>query len=56
MLSNIVAAIMCLIALAGGIWGWWIENGGSSEESKKSKEESIIETDEIERIKKDEKN
>ena len=56
MLSNIVAAIMCLIALAGGIWGWWIENGGSSEESKKSKEELKAGTDEMERIKEDEKN
>ena len=56
MLSNIVAAIMCLIALAGGILGWWIENGGSSDDSNQNKEESIIETDEIERIKEDEKN
>lgn len=56
MLSNIVAAIMCLIALAGGILGWWIENGGSSEDSNPNEEESIIETDETERIKEDEKN
>ena len=56
MLSNIVAVIMCLIALAGGIWGWWIENGGSSEDSNPNEEESIIETDETERIKEDEKN
>ena len=56
MLSNIVAAIMSLIALAGVIWGWWIENGGSSEDSNKNEEESIIEIDETERIKEDEKN
>ena len=56
MLLKIVVAIMCLIALAGGIWGWWIENGGSSDESKKSKEELKAETDEMERIKEDEKN
>lgn len=56
MLSNIVAVIMCLIALAGGIWGWWIENGGSSDDSNQNEEESIIETDETERIKEDEKN
>ena len=52
MLSNIMAAIMCLIALAGGIWGWWIENRGSSEDSN----QNIIETDETERINEDEKN
>ena len=56
MLSNIVVAIMCLIALAGGIWGWWIENGGASDGSNQNEEESIIETDETERIKEDEKN
>ena len=56
MLSNIVATIMCLIVLAGGIWVWWIENGGSSDDSNQNEEESIIETDEMERIKEDEKN
>lgn len=56
MLSNIMAAIMCLIALAGGILGWWIENGGSSDDSNQNEEESIIETNETERIEEDEKN
>lgn len=56
MLSNIVAAIMCLIALAGGIWGWWIENRGSTEDSNQNEKELVIETDETERIKEDEKN
>ena len=56
MLSNIVATIMCLIVLAGGIWVWWIENGGSSDDSNQNEEESINETDEIERINEDEKN
>lgn len=52
MLSNIVIAIMCLIVLAAGIWGWWIENGGSSDDPN----QNIIETDETERINEDEKN
>ena len=52
MLSNIVATIMCLIVLAGGIWVWWIENGGSSDDPN----QNIIETDETERINEDEKN
>ena len=56
MLSNIVIAIMCLIVLAAGIWGWWIENGGLSDDSNQNEEESIIEIDETERIKEDEKN
>lgn len=56
MLSNIVATIMCLIVLAGGIWVWWIENRGSSDDPNQNEEESIIETDETERIKEDEKN
>lgn len=51
-----MAAIMCLIALAGGILGWWIENGGSSDDSNQNEEESIIETNETERIEEDEKN
>lgn len=56
MLSNIVIAIMCLIVLAAGIWGWWIENVGSSDDPNQNEEESIIETDETERINEDEKN
>lgn len=52
MLSNIVIAIMCLIVLAAGIWGWWIENGGSSDNPN----QNIIETDETERINEDDKN
>ena len=50
MLSNIVAAIMCLIALVGVIWAWWIEKGGSFEDSNQNEKESVIETDETERI------
>ena len=56
MLSNIVAAIMCLIVVAAGIRGGWIENGGSSDDLYQNEDESIIETDETERIKEDEKN
>ena len=52
MLSNIVIAIMCLIVLAAGMWGWWIENGGSSDNPN----QNIIETDETERINEDDKN
>lgn len=35
MFSNILVAIMCVIAIAAGVFGWWMENGGSSEDSKK---------------------
>lgn len=29
MIQNIIVGILCLIALAAGIWGWWTDNGGS---------------------------
>ena len=35
MFSNILVAIMCVIAIAAGIWGQWLENDGLSENSKK---------------------
>lgn len=29
MALNILIGIMCVIAVAAGIWGWWLDNGGS---------------------------
>ena len=37
MLSNILVAIMCVIALAAGVFGWWMENGGSDKKQKENK-------------------
>ena len=48
MLTNIIVAIMSVIAIAAGIWGWWLENGGLSEDSKKDddiKDNDIEETE-----------
>lgn len=48
MFSNILVAIMCVIAIAAGIWGWWLESGGLSENSKKDdaiKDNGIEETE-----------
>ena len=48
MFSNILVAIMCVIAIAAGIWGWWLENGGSFQDSKKDdaiKDNGIEETE-----------
>ena len=55
MLSNIIVAIMCVIMVAAGIFGWWWENGGCYRNSEKDEEkpESEIET---EGTKEDEKN
>ena len=55
MLSNILVAIMCVIALAAGIFGWWMENGGLSENPKKDEDKEDTETEEAERAKEDEK-
>ena len=49
MFSNILVAIMSVIAIAAGIWGWWLENGGSSEDSKK---DDVIKDNDIEEIEK----
>ena len=35
MFANILVGIMCVITIAAGLWGWWLENGGSSEDSQK---------------------
>ena len=48
MLTNIIVAIMSVIAIAAGIWVWWLENGGSSEDFKKDddiKDNDIEETE-----------
>ena len=34
MLNQIIIGIMCVIAVAAGIWGWWIENVPQKEEKK----------------------
>ena len=46
MISNIIVAIMCVIAIAAGIFGWWMEKGGLSEEHKK--DDDIKENDKVE--------
>ena len=58
MLSNVIVAIMCVIMVAAGIFGWWWENGGCYRNSEKDEEkpESEIETDKTEGTKEDEKN
>ena len=49
MFSNILVAIMSVIAIAAGIWGWWLENGGLSEDSKKDDDIKDNDIEEIER-------
>ena len=56
MFTNILVAIMCVIAIAAGIWGWWLENGGLSEDSKKDDDIKYNDIEEIEGKSKDEKN
>mgnify|MGYP003442436537 FL=1 len=56
MLTNIIVAIMSVIAIAAGIWVWWLENGGSSEDSKKDDDIKDNDIEETEGKSKDEKN
>lgn len=56
MLTNIIVAIMSVIAIAAGIWVWWLENGGSSEDSKKYDDIKYNDIEETEGKSKDEKN
>ena len=56
MFTNIIVAIMSVIAIAAGIWGWWLENGGSSEGSKKDDDIKYNDIEETEGKSKDEKN
>lgn len=56
MLTNIIVAIMSVIAIAAGIWVWWMENGGSSEDSKKYDDIKYNDIEETEGKSKDEKN
>ena len=56
MFTNIIVAIMSVIAIAAGIWGWWLENGGSSEDSKKYDDIKYNDIEETEGKSKDEKN
>ncbi len=56
MLTNIIVAIMSVIAIAAGIWVWWLENGGLSEDSKKDDDIKDNDIEETEGKSKDEKN
>ena len=56
MLTNIIVAIMSVIAIAAGIWVWWLENGGSSEDPKKDDDIKYNDIEETEGKSKDEKN
>lgn len=39
--QHIFAGVLCVIALAAGIWAWWVDNGGSfGKDAGKSIEES----------------
>lgn len=29
MFQNIIAGVLCVIVLAAGVWGWWVDNGGT---------------------------
>lgn len=56
MISNIIVAIMCVIAIAAGIFGWWMENGGLSEDPKKDEDIKNNDIEETEGKGDDEKN
>ena len=56
MLSNILVVILSVIAIAVGVFGWWMENGGSSEDPKKDEEIKDNDTEETEGKGEDEKN
>ena len=56
MFSNILVAILSVIAIAAGIWGWWMENGGLSEDSKKDVDIKDNDIEETEGKSEDEKN
>ena len=56
MVSNIIVGIMCVIVIATGVFGWWWENGGAYQDSKKEKDKSEVEDNETEGIAEDEKN
>ena len=56
MISNIMVAIMSVIAIEACIFGWWIENGGSSEDPKKDEDIKNNDIEETEGKGDDEKN
>lgn len=39
MLENIVFAILVIIAIAAGIWVWWLEKHGSEPDQTSTKQE-----------------
>jgi len=56
MTTKIVFAVLCVLMIAAGVFGWWIENGRSSGSRKKDKDVSEDDTKDVEGIKKDEEN
>jgi len=56
MLSNILVGIMCVIVIAAVVLGWWMENGGLSEDPKKDEDIKDNNIEETEGKSKDEEN
>lgn len=56
MLSNILVVILSVIAIAAGGFGWWLENGGSFQDSKKDDDIKDNDIEETEGKSKDEEN
>ena len=54
--SEVREMLTNIIAIAAGIWVWWLENGGSSEDSKKDDDIKYNDIEETEGKSKDEKN
>lgn len=44
MTTKIVFAVLCVLMIAAGIFGWWMENGRSSGSRKKDKDVSEDDT------------
>ena len=43
--QDIFVGIICVLALAAGVWGWWVDNGSSFK--KKEKEKTVDECEEV---------
>lgn len=36
MIQDIFVGILCLIAVAAGVWCWWVDNGGTFKRNEKT--------------------
>ncbi len=57
MAQNIFIGVLCVVVLAAGVWGWWIDNGRTDKkgEEKENTQQKDEKSEKIPEVKQDTK-